>query len=168
MTAADPQNPSPLAGEGGARREAVGGRGGGAALANARRMRRTPTDAERALWQVLGNKRLAGWKWRRQQPVGRFIVDFMCFEARLIVEVDGAQHIDSAGDAVRDQWLGAQGFRILRFFNNDVLNRRGNVADAIHAALQRADAGIEPPSTHPSPRPSPARGEGAEGLARHG
>src|ERR1700761_4487090 len=105
MTEARPQ-PSPFTGEGGARRAAVGGRG--RALARAREMRKNPTDAERALWRVLRAKRLANWKFRRQQRIDPYIVDFVCFESRLIVEADGSQHIDNARDDRRDAFLKAQ------------------------------------------------------------
>jgi len=124
------------------------------ALANAKHMRRNGTDAERRLWSVLRAKRLSDWKFRRQQPVdNRYIVDFVCFSARLIVEADGSQHADSASDAERDAWLKQQGFRILRFWNNDILTNPDGVATAILAAL-------EPPL----PNPSPARGEGLSGA----
>jgi len=124
-------------------------------------MRRNPTEAERALWRLLRNKRLAGWKWKRQQPIDRYIVDFVCFEARLIVEADGSQHIDSAYDDQRDAYLRAQGFRVLRFFNNDVLARPDGVVVSILDVLQSGGAGIEPaPPLSPLPNPSPARGEG--------
>lgn len=92
-------SPSPFTGEGN-RGGAAGGRG--RALARARAMRHEPTEAERVLWRLLRAKRLAGWKWRRQQPIGAYIADFVCFETRLIVEADGSQHLDSEGDARRD------------------------------------------------------------------
>ena len=103
------------------------------AKSRARAMRKQPTDAERALWHVLRDRRLAAMKWRRQIPVGPFIVDFLCFERRLIVECDGAQHADSPRDAARDDWLRAQGFAIQRFWNNEVLNERSSVIDTILA-----------------------------------
>ena len=158
-----PLQPSPLAGEGGARRrQAVGGRG--VALVRARAMRRKPTDAELALWRLLRNKRLDGWKWKRQQPLGPYIVDFVCFEARLIVEADGSQHIDSASDAVRDGWLRSQDFRLMRFFNNAILAESDSVLTAILAALTASVGASSPVECSPSPQPSPARGEGEEGL----
>ncbi|THD35391.1 MAG: endonuclease domain-containing protein [Sphingomonas sp.] len=156
-------NPSPISGEGGARRAAVGGRG--RALARAREMRKNPTEAERALWRLLRNKRLAGWKWKRQQQLDGYIVDFVCFEARLIVEADGSQHIDSAYDAARDAYLRAQRFRLMRFYNNDILARADAVLISILDSLQSDETGIEPASPlTPLPRPSPARGEGEEGT----
>lgn len=138
---------SPLAGEDGARRAAVGRRG--VALGRARAMRSEPTEAERVLWRQLRAKRLAGWKWRRQQPIGRYIADFICFEERLIVETDGSQHIGSAYDVRRDQWLRAQGFRLFRFYNADVSARTPAVQEAIVAAL------IGKASAWPTPFPGP-------------
>ncbi|HTN15738.1 MAG TPA: DUF559 domain-containing protein [Sphingomonadaceae bacterium] len=116
-------------------------------------MRREPTDAERKLWLLLRAKRLQGWKFRRQQQIGRYIADFICFEARLIVEADGSQHVESTADRVRDDYLAGQGFRLLRLWNNDILTNPEGVATAILAAL-------EPPL----PNPTPARGEGLHGA----
>ncbi|QDX24757.1 endonuclease domain-containing protein [Sphingomonas suaedae] len=161
----EPLRPSPLAGEGGARRrKAVGGRGG--ALARARGMRKQPTEAERLLWRLLRNKRLDGWKWKRQQPLGSYIVDFICFEARLIVEADGSQHIDSASDIVRDNWLRGRGFRVARFFNNDIMAQPDTVLTALLAELEAPAGASSPGERSPSPQPSPARGEGEEGQVR--
>ena len=158
---AESLNPSPPAGEGGARRNAVGGRG--RALARARDMRKHPTEAERKLWRLLRNHRLAHTKWKRQQPVGRYIVDFVCLGSRLIVEADGAQHIDSAYDAARDAWLRSEGFRLLRFHNNAILAEPDSVLTAIMAEVEAQGWASSPALRSPSPRPSPARGEGEEG-----
>ena len=87
----------------------------------ARKLRAAPTDAEVIVWRQLRAHRFAGHKFKRQQPIGNYIVDFVCFEAKLIVEVDGGQHNESAADKLRDAWLGSQGFVVLRFWNNDVL-----------------------------------------------
>jgi len=81
----------------------------------AKEMRREPVLYERRLWKLLRDRRLAGLKFRRQFKIGRYIVDFICFRHRLIVEADGPQHEDRAEDAARDEWLSAQGFRVLRF-----------------------------------------------------
>lgn len=144
------QSSSPLAGEEGARRAAVGRRGGKRDLLPlAKKMRREPTEAEARLWSVLRGKRLGGLKFKRQEQLGDYIVDFVCFGARLIVEADGSQHSESADDAVRDEWLQAQGFRVLRFWNNDILENPEGVARVI------LDAALPP-----LPNPSPARGEG--------
>ena len=99
--------------------------------ANARAMRRAPTDAERALWRLLRDRRFSGYKFRRQTPLGPFIVDFLCFEARLIVEADGGQHADNSDDRIRDAWLSARGFRVRRFWNVDILRQPTMVADML-------------------------------------
>ena len=101
-------------------------------LSHAKRMRHSPTDAEMRLWRNLRAGRLTGYKFRRQQPIGRYIVDFVCFEAQLVVEVDGGQHLDAQlADSVRTGWLERQGFRILRFWNDDVLLRTPLVLEEI-------------------------------------
>ena len=99
----------------------------------ARRLRRDLTPAEAALWRVLRDRRLSATKWRRQAPIGVYIVDFVCFERRVVVECDGSQHADSASDAVRDAWLVSQGFRVARFWNNQVLNERDAVLESLLA-----------------------------------
>ena len=86
----------------------------------ARNMRAAPTDAEVIVWRQLRAHRFAGHKFKRQQPIGSYIADFVCFEAKLIVEVDSGQHNDSAADKLRDGWLRSQGFAVLRFWNNEV------------------------------------------------
>ncbi|OCW57202.1 endonuclease domain-containing protein [Hoeflea olei] len=87
----------------------------------ARAMRRAPTEAEQRPWGALRNRRLDGLKFRRQVPLGAWIADFVCMEAGLVVEVDGTQHADSRRDAARDAGLEALGFRVLRFWNDDVM-----------------------------------------------
>jgi very-short-patch-repair endonuclease len=103
------------------------------AKSHARAMRRQPTDAERALWHLLRDRRLAQSKWRRQVPLGPTIVDFVCFEHRVVVECDGSQHAESVRDAARDAWLAAQGFAVLRFWNHAALKERSTVIDTILA-----------------------------------
>jgi very-short-patch-repair endonuclease len=115
-------------------------------------MRTNPTEAERRLWSILRNKRLAEYKFKRQQVIGRYIVDFVNFERKLIIEADGSQHVDSETDGRRATWPESQGFRVLRFFNDDILARTEQVAEAIWFAL-----GAGQP---PLPNASPARGEG--------
>ncbi|MEL7689680.1 endonuclease domain-containing protein [Citromicrobium bathyomarinum] len=142
---------SPLAGEEGARaRQGVGRRGDQHDLgALAKNLRRGSTDAERKLWGHLRSKRLNGAKFRRQEQIGDYIVDFVCFSRRLVIEVDGSQHFESAEDKARDAWLKLKGFEVLRFWNNDVLQNEDGVLAAILAALET-----------PLPNPSPTRGEG--------
>ncbi|MDR3472020.1 MAG: DUF559 domain-containing protein [Devosia sp.] len=100
----------------------------------AKSMRTQATDAERRLWQLLRAHRLGGLKFKRQVPMEGFIIDFVCFEAHLIVEVDGGQHSGSTADASRDKHLAAFGFRVLRVWNNEVLNNPEGVAATIRAA----------------------------------
>lgn len=101
----------------------------------ARDMRKEPTDAERALWRLLRDRRFAGYKFRRQVPIGDYIADFVCFSERLIVEADGSQHAESARDARRDAWFAAQGFRVRRFWNADILRNREMVAETLWSDL---------------------------------
>jgi len=98
------------------------------------------TDAEVRLWWRLRGKQIGGHRFRRQVPVGPYIVDFACVKAQLIVEVDGSQHLSSKADEERTAWLAARGFRVLRFWNNDVLQRTDEVLEAIRVALLRAPA----------------------------
>jgi very-short-patch-repair endonuclease len=102
----------------------------------ARDMRRAPVLYERRLWKLLRDRRLDGLKFRRQVVIGRYIVDFLCLRHRLIVEADGPQHDDRAEDAARDDWLRSQGFRVLRFPNQQIENRGHEVLGAILAAAE--------------------------------
>ncbi len=119
----------------------------------AKAMRHRPTDAETALWRRLRAERLLGFKFKRQQPLGTFILDFVCFDQRLVIEVDGGQHGEHThADAQRSGWLQDHGFRVLRFWNDEVLLRENDVLETIVAAL-RAD-----PSP-PTPLPQGERGQ---------
>ena len=104
----------------------------------ARRLRMSATDAEAALWQRLRSRGLNGYKFVRQEPIGPYTVDFVCRERRLVVEVDGGQHADSRSDVVRDQWLVDHNYRVLRFWNNDVLGNINGVLETIGSALAEA------------------------------
>ena len=99
-------------------------------------MRRRPTEAEAKLWYLLRDRRFASYKFRRQLPVGDFIADFVCLSAKLIIELDGSQHVENAYDARRDAYLRAQGFRVLRLWNTDILADADAAMDAIWNALQ--------------------------------
>jgi very-short-patch-repair endonuclease len=101
----------------------------------ARKMRLQPTDAEAAMWRLLRDRRFVRFKFRRQVPFQSYILDFVCFEKRLVVEIDGSQHASSERDQAREAALIAEGFRIARYWNNDVLLRRMNVLEDILARL---------------------------------
>jgi very-short-patch-repair endonuclease len=156
-----PHSPSPLAGEGlgcgvaprqaaqktlaevQARRTAL--------IKLARYMRANPTDAERKLWYLLRDKRLGELRWRRQEIIDdRYILDFVCYEYRLIVEADGSQHAENAADIERDAWLMAQGFQVLRFWNSEILTNIEGVAETILHAV-----GILGAQTCADPTPNP-------------
>ena len=98
----------------------------------ARTMRGAPTESELRLWRLLRD-RLSGFKFRRQVPVGPYIVDFLCVGAKLIVEADGFQHAESPRDKARDAYLESQGWKVLRFWNNEVLQNREGVLETILA-----------------------------------
>jgi very-short-patch-repair endonuclease len=98
-------------------------------------MRREPTDAEAAMWRLLRDRRLSQYKFRRQVPFQKFILDFVCFEKRVVIEIDGSQHASSERDAVRDSILMSEGFRIERYWNNDVLQQPSDVLEDIFVKL---------------------------------
>ena len=98
----------------------------------AKAMRREPTFAEKKLWRLLRSRQLCQWKFRRQEPLGVYVLDFVCYSAKLIVEVDGGQHAENRADAVRDAWLSGRGFRTVRYWNSDVLgNPEGVLTDLL-------------------------------------
>lgn len=103
-------------------------------MSRARELRKNLTEAEKRLWSVLRYEQM-GVRFRRQVPIGPYIVDFACFDRGLIIEADGGQHADSAHDARRDAWLISQGFTVLRFWNNDILTNVEGVRHQIAAAL---------------------------------
>jgi very-short-patch-repair endonuclease len=118
----------------------------------ARKLRKKPTEAEAWLWQHLRLRQLSDFKFRRQHPLGNYVVDFICLEAKLIVEVDGGQHNlngDIKKDIVRTKWLEQKGFKVLRFWNNDVLGNILSVKEAIWTALM----------DYPHPNLPPGRGK---------
>ncbi|SDQ91430.1 endonuclease domain-containing protein [Pseudoxanthomonas sp. CF125] len=104
----------------------------------ARQLRRQMTDAEASLWYHLRNRALLGCKFRRQHPIGPYIVDFACVERKLVIELDGSQHADSASDSARTSWIQANGYRVLRFWNNDALRQQQVVLAVILEALESA------------------------------
>jgi adenine-specific DNA-methyltransferase len=104
--------------------------------AYARELRGRMTDAETLLWMLLRNRRIAGAKFRRQHPVGRYILDFYCDEQKLGIELDGGQHDEAVEyDQQRDDWLRAQGIQVLRFWNNQMLKETEAVMEAIYRVL---------------------------------
>lgn len=124
----------------------------------ARVLRSSTTDAEARLWRRLRNRQLAGFKFARQVPIGRHYVDFVCREARLVVEVDGSQHADSVADRQRDQELVELDYRIVRVWNNDISNNMVAVLEMLLSELEAAPHPSTPAARVPaSPR---LRGEG--------
>jgi very-short-patch-repair endonuclease len=103
--------------------------------ARAKQLRSQQTDAEMRLWYFLRAHRFGGFKFKRQAPIGPYIVDFICFEDKLIIEVDGGQHAESESDQRRDAWLHSEGYKVVRFWNNDVLKRTDVVLGEIASAL---------------------------------
>ena len=118
----------------------------------ARKLRRNQTDAERRLWNYLRDRRLDGWKFRRQHPIGSYVLDLYCADAMLVIEIDGGQHDydeHREHDEKRTAYLVSQGLKVMRFWNNEVMENTKGVLEAIREALS------------PSPQPSPReRGEG--------
>ena len=142
-------SPSPLAGEGKASQSDARERGR-LLRDRAKAMRSTPTEAEHRLWQIVRAHRFNGFKFKRQVSIDHYIVDFLCPARRLIVELDGSQHAENASDVRRDAYLRAQGFHIIRIWNNELFTNEEGVAEAILRALRP-----------PLPNPSPAKGRGA-------
>ena len=104
------------------------------------------------MWSALRNRQMSGKRFRRQMPIGPYIVDFVCLENKLIIEVDGGQHTQNADyDAERTAWLEAEGFRVIRFWNNQVLEEK----EAVREAILDAMGGL-----HPHPNLPPSRGKG--------
>ncbi|MGH8538689.1 MAG: endonuclease domain-containing protein [Gammaproteobacteria bacterium] len=116
----------------------------------ARALRKNSTEAERCLWSRLRGRRLDGVKFRRQQVLGPYVVDFLCLEPKVVIEVDGGQHAEQvSNDLQRTEYLKVSGYRVLRFWNHEVLGDPEAVLESIRAAL------VEIPSVCTSPQPSP-------------
>ena len=116
----------------------------------ARSLCRSSTTPELRLWRRVRSRAVEGHKFVRQEPIGPYVVDFVCREKRLVVELDGGQHATDKRDAIRDKWLGGQGYRVLRFWNNDVFENMSGGLETIAAALR-----VDSP-------PHPVRAEGRE------
>ncbi len=123
----------------------------------ARKMRSRMTDAEALLWMFLRNRRIADAKFRRQHPMGRYILDFYCDEKKLCIELDGSQHMEAVEyDKNRGMWLKASGIHVLRFWNNEVLTETEGVLETIYQALV---GNVPADSLIPNPSPAGGRGE---------
>jgi len=119
----------------------------------ARRLRKHSTDTEQHLWRHLRDRKIEGFKFRRQQPVGGYVVDvvdFVNFEKKVVVELDGGQHAFDPGDKIRDEWLRAEGYKVLRFWDNQVFSNLEGVLESIRNALL---------TPHPDPLPQGERGD---------
>ena len=114
----------------------------------AKNLRKNLTDTERLLWEYLRSKQLEGLKFRRQEPIGNYIADFVCFEKRIIIELDGGQHaVNKEKDRKRDTWFEGQGFKVLRFWDNEVLTNLHGVLEVIRSSCLN----------HPPLNPLPSR-----------
>ena len=122
-------------------------------MSHASTLRRNQTDTEKHLWHSIRNRQLAGFKFRRQQPIATYIVDFVCLEHKLVVELDGGQHTGQQGyDAERTRILNTQGFKVLRFWNNEVFENLEGVLSVILRELQGYTS-----TPHPYPLPQGER-----------
>ena len=123
----------------------------------ARKLRKKATDAEKHLWKKLRAKQLEGFKFRRQQPIGHYIVDFVNLEKKIVIELDGGQHAGNRDkDLQRDAWFRSEGFQVLRFWNNEVFENMEGVLESIRKQL-----------LSPSPDPShKGRGDQSPDYAR--
>jgi very-short-patch-repair endonuclease len=111
----------------------------------AKDLRKNSTDAEKFLWKHLRTSQIEGLKFRRQEPIGKYIVDFVCYEKALIIEVDGGQHSASGTDISRDGWLTSQGFNVVRFWNHDVLLNIEEVLEMILSKCSQESPSPTPP-----------------------
>jgi very-short-patch-repair endonuclease len=144
----------------------------------ARRLRANSTSAEALFWRYLRRSPVLGTHFRRQVPIGRYVVDFACMAARLVIEVDGSQHAEgpvAEADQTRTRWLESEGYRVLRFWNNDITQNIEGVLEAVHREIsdsmsfdeplkhERYKRTVDADAAHPTParvarRPSPSRG----------
>jgi len=128
----------------------------------AKNLRKRSTHAEILLWKHLRAKQLEGLKFKRQQPIGNYIVDFVCFKKQIVIEVDGGQHaIEKDKDKERDRWLEGQGFRVLRFWNNEVVANIEGVLEVVRESCLN-----HPPLTPPIKGGGKVKGKPREGRNR--
>jgi len=104
-------------------------------IAIAKKLRNNSTDTEKYLWKYLRGRQLEGFKFRRQHPIRKYIVDFINLERKIIIEVDGGQHLENKKDKLRDKWLEEQGYEVLRFWDNEVLTNIEGVMESIRKKL---------------------------------
>jgi very-short-patch-repair endonuclease len=131
--------------EGGGKRVGVKGLTG-----VAKSLRKHSTDTEGHLWMYLRDRQIEGFKFRRQQPIGSYVVDFVNLEKKVVIELDGGQHALHPGDSIRDEWLRAEGYKVLRFWDNQVFSNLEGVLETIRDALL---------TPHPDPLPQGERGD---------
>jgi len=127
-----------------------------AAIGRARYLRRTQTNVERKLWYRFNNRQLAGHKFVRQESIGPYIVDFVCRERRLVVELDGSQHAESQHDQKRDMYLAAQGYRVMRFWDHEINQNLDGILETILVTLRQTEL-----APHPTLSPQAGRGDAA-------
>ena len=130
--------------EGGGKRVGVKGLKG-----VARKLRKQSTDTEGRLWRHLRDRQIEGFKFRRQHPIGTYVVDFVNLEKKVVIELDGGQHALVQADRIRDEWLRAEGYSVLRFWDNEVFTNLEGVLESIRNALL---------TPHPDPLPQGERG----------
>ncbi len=127
-------------------------------LDNAKTLRRNLTDAEQKLWYHLRAHRFMGRKFKRQKPLGRYVVDFICLEEKLVIELDGGQHSENVEyDQERDLWLRSEGYTVLRFWNNELMNETEGVLERIRLAIENNAASSK--TLSPGPSPTSVRGD---------
>jgi very-short-patch-repair endonuclease len=128
------------------------------AVQRARELRRNPTDTERKLWHHIRDKQIENFRFRRQRPIGKYIVDFICLEANLVIKLDGGQHAEQLQyDAERTKYLTAQGLHVLRYWNNDVMQNIEGVLENIRTALMQQTP--SKPLTNGNPCGTPREGK---------
>jgi very-short-patch-repair endonuclease len=127
-------------------------------IAIAKKLRINSTDTEKYLWKYLRGKQLTGFKFRRQHPIGKYVIDFVNLERRIIIELDGGQHLENKKDKLRDKWLKERGYDVLRFWDNEVLT---NVEGVLEVIREKILSPSPPYQVRGRLNPLPPRGEGS-------